>query len=402
MLQRLFVFLSLAFALIVAIEPVQAQSSAFSRGEYQELITQFDCPQDEDVYGTYYEGVYESAVHYCGVNVPAGYWVYQAPQWHIYRQLKQPSLLAQARLGGKYKGLINFLSCPEERAQEEAIYGAFYDYGWETASEYCGQSFPAAYWVWVAPNWYLWRHKDLQAIGFKTQQIRIPLNEPLTIQIEYAQGHRDWARATLQNIQSGIIVLEKWSGIDFPGQRPYLLEERPNFELLGMAGRHKMALASPPRGTPWTLLHEMVHIWNVEVEPLWFNEGQANFIAYLLLKELNLPFYAPETLPEYLRAWEAIKGTEADLPLQGNYTKLPQGKAMAFWKMLYELGGPDLIQESFQQSVNQGKISLDDLRLLLHKYTDIAPDKLLSGWVLPGKYQLDQASDLGAVKYPLP
>lgn len=380
-----------------------APDSPFSQGEYQDELMHFDCPEDQGYYGDDYEGQYEKATHYCGQDVPAGYWRYHAPQWHIYRTLMRKPELERARVGGKYLGLIDALACPSETAQEKQDYGDFDDYGWEPASDYCGRHFPAAYWVWVAPKWYLWRSKDISAIGFVAQEQHLQLGSTdLKLRFEYAQGHEAWAQQTLEHLSLGLKTLESWSGLAFRGTNPYLIEEHPNFELLGMAGRHKMQLASPPRGTPWTLLHEMIHIWNVNVTPLWFNEGQANFISYLLVRQLHFAFVAPETLPQYLSDWEKIQGTDQDLPLQGHYEALPQGKAMAFWKLLYELGGPELIRDCFRYSVEHETVSMDALREILHRHLpQVPPEDLLSGWVLPGPYLIHNAQELGPVAHPL-
>ena len=86
-------------------------------------------------------------MHYCGQDLPAGYWVYQAPRWTIYRYLTRLEPLLQAGMGGKYKQLVLQVSCPAEQEQEERSLGRFLDYGWDDASSYCGKAVPAGYWV---------------------------------------------------------------------------------------------------------------------------------------------------------------------------------------------------------------------------------------------------------------
>lgn len=380
---------------------------AYTLGAYSNLLGRYLCEQDQRKYGDYFEDGFQEGLSYCGHSMPSGYWIYRAPYWFVYGQLQRPGALERASLKGKYQQLIARVECPSELSSNRANYGHFDDYGFEAASDYCGQAYPDAYWVWLDPYWYVWRHKNLNAIGFSSQYQKLKARPPLRssslmLQIDYAQRNAPWARQVLTNLQRGIVAMENWSALPFPGSNPFLIEERPNFELLGLAGRHKMSLVSPPQGTPWPLLHEMVHIWNVDVEPLWFNEGQANFISYLLMKELDLPFYGQETLEAYIADWELIRGSPEDVPLQGNYTHLPQGKAIAFWKMLYELGGPALIRESFQLGQTQKQLRLSDLRALIHKHTALEPERLLSGWVTRGRYRIAQASDLGPVRYPLP
>lgn len=379
--------LHMLFSFSVSAEP---SKKAFSQGSYHEPLLSFECTRDAAQYGTHYEGsTQESALsHYCGqANIPAGYWVYQKPNWTIYRTLKLRPALERAALGGKYSGLLQIVDCPQEHASEASLYGLFYDYGWEPATVYCGREYPGAYWVFASPKWYLWQKKDLAAIGFaqKQRRVSLPSGKTLHLRIEYAQGHELWSKNTLDVLEKGIHSFTRWSGQPFPGEQPYLIEERPNFELLGMASRSKMMLSSPPRGSSWTLLHEMVHIWNVDVEPLWYNEGLANFLSYLMMKEQKLPFHQNETWEAYLSDWESIRGGASDLPLWGHYNQLPQGKAMAFWQRLYDLGGPDLIRESFLLGQREKQVSLSAFRSLLSKYVK-SPNQLLSGWVLEGPY----------------
>jgi len=41
-------------------------------------------------------------------------------------------------------------------ARDQRTYGEFRDYGWWGGGPWCGQMGKAGYWVWVAPNWYVW------------------------------------------------------------------------------------------------------------------------------------------------------------------------------------------------------------------------------------------------------
>lgn len=61
---------------------------------------------------------------------------------------------AAANPQGKYEGLLRVISVPEDKAQ----YGETYDYGEFPACDYADyQDLPQAYWVYVAPKWYLWK-----------------------------------------------------------------------------------------------------------------------------------------------------------------------------------------------------------------------------------------------------
>jgi hypothetical protein len=54
---------------------------------------------------------------------------------------------------GKYEGLLQVMHCPADVAK----YGNFTDYGYWKGGAWCGQRGEAGYWVWLEPNWYVWR-----------------------------------------------------------------------------------------------------------------------------------------------------------------------------------------------------------------------------------------------------
>lgn len=58
----------------------------------------------------------------------------------------------QTSASGKYADLLQVMNCPKD----QRAYGEFSDYGWWGGGPWCGQSGKAGYWVWVAPNWYVW------------------------------------------------------------------------------------------------------------------------------------------------------------------------------------------------------------------------------------------------------
>lgn len=61
-------------------------------------------------------------------------------------------LPAQANPGGKYAKLLQIMNCPSDRG----AYGETRDYGYWSGGGWCGQQGKAGYWVWVAPDWYIW------------------------------------------------------------------------------------------------------------------------------------------------------------------------------------------------------------------------------------------------------
>jgi len=63
---------------------------------------------------------------------------------------------AEAAVKGKYSNLVQVMNCPGDRS----AYGGFKDYGWWGGGPWCGQIGKAGYWVWVAPDWYVWAVKN--------------------------------------------------------------------------------------------------------------------------------------------------------------------------------------------------------------------------------------------------
>lgn len=60
---------------------------------------------------------------------------------------------AKAAVNGKYKNLLRIVEAPADSAS----YGAFHEYGrWEGTSYLDQNNLPQGYWVYVAPNWYIW------------------------------------------------------------------------------------------------------------------------------------------------------------------------------------------------------------------------------------------------------
>lgn len=56
---------------------------------------------------------------------------------------------------GRYQQLRQVMHCPQDQHQ----YGQYHDYGYWAGGSWCGQQGQAGYWVWSAPDWYIWQHK---------------------------------------------------------------------------------------------------------------------------------------------------------------------------------------------------------------------------------------------------
>ena len=62
------------------------------------------------------------------------------------------ALPASANPEGKYRSLVQTLHCPKDQAS----YGTFREYGYWAGGPWCEQQGLPGYWIWVAPNWYIW------------------------------------------------------------------------------------------------------------------------------------------------------------------------------------------------------------------------------------------------------
>ena len=66
----------------------------------------------------------------------------------------QGETIAPASLHGHYQTLLRKIEVPGDQAE----YGDFYDFGHWTGSSYAGhEDLPAGYWVYLAPNWYIFK-----------------------------------------------------------------------------------------------------------------------------------------------------------------------------------------------------------------------------------------------------
>lgn len=306
---------------------------------------------------------------------------------------------------GRYHELLAKINCPTEYERPGDEYLVF-GYSSDPGGRYCNQKVPKqGYWVYVYPHWYIWGREDLEAVGMGLikQKVRL-IQRSVTLEMAYVEPHRQWAETRLIQAAETIKDLERISGKPFPGQDPYRIEENPQLSdqnLLGQASHREMELAPPDESTAWTLTHEGVHIWNHRTVAPWVCEGLADTLGWLLMYENKFSFAKRETLRTYLENWNAVMETDEDAPLATHYDALPQGKAMQFWLMLYELYGPEFLATVLQESIENVDFGVDELRALLEQKTDDA-DTLLSGWLVEGPYYMRNAADFGPVRFKLP
>lgn len=126
-------------------------------GKYSNLIQVMNCPKDRSSYGEFRDYGYWGGGPWCGQTGKAGYWVWVAPDWYVWAEEASSTDQASSRssANGKYADLVQIMNCPSDRSR----YGGFRDYGYWGGGPWCGQTGKAGYWVWVAPDWYVWKRK---------------------------------------------------------------------------------------------------------------------------------------------------------------------------------------------------------------------------------------------------
>jgi sRNA-binding regulator protein Hfq len=82
----------------------------------------------------------------------------------------------EASAGGKYTGLLRVVPAPGD----EGTYGKFRESGFSRTPSWAGQNdLPPGYWVYVAPNWYIWQ----QQIGAKPAAEDM-VGKPVTVYLD--------------------------------------------------------------------------------------------------------------------------------------------------------------------------------------------------------------------------
>ncbi len=129
-------------------------------GKYSELLRKIDVEKDRNSYGEFHDYGHWSGTSWAGhSDLPPGYWVYVAPNWYIFADAQGVEFPQNPpQLGGKkYGALLRTI----EVEQDEETYGEYYDYGYYTGTYYYDhQDLPPGYWLYVAPQWYIFAEAD--------------------------------------------------------------------------------------------------------------------------------------------------------------------------------------------------------------------------------------------------
>lgn len=147
----------LNFALIFGMQAGEKAlpDAANAYGKYDDLLHMLEVANDRDIYGEYFDWGYWSNSEYAGYSdLKPGYWVYSHPYWYVWSETSaETDLNPAASAYGKYAGLIHVLYMPDEKL----AFGDYYDWGFWEGYDYGNyRDLTPGYWVYSAPNWYVW------------------------------------------------------------------------------------------------------------------------------------------------------------------------------------------------------------------------------------------------------
>jgi hypothetical protein len=136
-----------------SIHPAAGEHATGEKNKYSKLLKVIKVEQDRAAYGEFYDWGYWSGTSWAGhYDLPPGYWVYVAPNWHIFGKANgvEPGDNPPIRQQSKYRKLLRKIKVPEDAAS----YGEYHDYGYSSMASYRDfTDLPPGYWLYVKPHW---------------------------------------------------------------------------------------------------------------------------------------------------------------------------------------------------------------------------------------------------------
>ena len=109
----------------------------------------------------------------------------------------------KASVNGTYSTLLRVIRAPND----QKIFGEFYEYGYSAEPEYAGtKDIPPGYWVYVAPNWYVWQDSKKLDVTAQSEKVD-PFTDLIGKKVTLSIRGKTFTGEITQNYE-GYIVLE--------------------------------------------------------------------------------------------------------------------------------------------------------------------------------------------------
>lgn len=137
------------------------------KGRYEKLVKKIYCPRDRKFYKKFTEYGYHEPWVWCSTKTKPGHYVYVYPYWYVWKKLSQdikapPGVVNHRNHKYTYSELLQVIPC----AKDEANYGKLYEYGpYDQGHVYCGLRSRKGYWVYSAPDWYVFKDRKKKVYG---------------------------------------------------------------------------------------------------------------------------------------------------------------------------------------------------------------------------------------------
>lgn len=106
----------------------------------------------------------------------------------------------------------------------------------------------------------------------------------IELTFRFFPGEEAWAAHIGDVVEAGLPLLEELFGFPYPSPTELLISEGAQRQILGHAGivacgATSCSIGLSPTSDDRVVLHELAHLWSLEFESTWLNEGLAEFMA---------------------------------------------------------------------------------------------------------------------------